>query len=150
MVMNYFCFPPSSWLALILMCDPVKNVSYKFCGLYKIGDIWTQFLYLCCLESHMLHACTYNTWDSKACGQNVRKQRDACFPHGLLIHLLWTMSPDITPSPSLWLSTQEICRSLAFNPLFCMVAAFIGCCFGDISYLWNVATIILIFYPWCM
>lgn len=41
-------------------------------------------------------------------------------------------SSDTSPSHSQWLSAQEICRSPAFNPLFCMVAAFTGGCFGDV------------------
>lgn len=41
-------------------------------------------------------------------------------------------SSDTSPSHSQWLSVQEICRSPAFNPLFCMVAAFTGWCFGDV------------------
>lgn len=41
-------------------------------------------------------------------------------------------SSDTTPSHSQWLFAQEICRSLAFNPLFCMVAAFNGWCFRDV------------------
>ena len=56
-------------------------------------------------------------------------------------------SSDIAPPHSLGLSTQEIRRSLAFNPLFCMVAAFTGCCFCDVSCLWTVATHYTYFLP---
>lgn len=59
--------------------------------------------------------------------QNVRKNTDACDPYRLLVCVVTHL-----PSHSLWLFTQEICMSLAFNPWFYMVSAFTGSCFCDV------------------